>query len=313
MGVGIYGNDHYLTNVIVYSALIGVELTGAANILSGVHTWNCATGNGGIGILNAMSQNRFEGCYLDFTDMKLTNAQQVSKGQLSPKRLLGLAYHTCASSVCHAPQHQIHIPYPSSAPTASSLPRPLPQVTVINGFYLGGAQLVLAAPGPKSAVAATTIASNVWYDTNSAAIVANETLGTWTAITDLQITGSTQSGVPNGVVTATKVFTVPANTPYGSVTIDFSDVLLFPSAPIVTARADVVGTPTTVDGGLQIISVLTQPITATDPQKVTLYWSAPPTGVPGGPGAATQVAVSVDQSAHSNVFAYTPPAGAWGL
>ena len=45
-GIGIYGNDHYVSNVIVYSARVGVELSGAANILQGVHTWNCATGNG---------------------------------------------------------------------------------------------------------------------------------------------------------------------------------------------------------------------------------------------------------------------------
>ena len=68
-GIAVRGNDHYVSNSIVFSALVGVELTGAANILQvrdlspgfhsiglkslacvgwqGVHTWNCATGNGG--------------------------------------------------------------------------------------------------------------------------------------------------------------------------------------------------------------------------------------------------------------------------
>jgi hypothetical protein len=45
-GIAIEGNDHYVTNSIVFSALIGVKLTGAANILNGVHTWNCETSNG---------------------------------------------------------------------------------------------------------------------------------------------------------------------------------------------------------------------------------------------------------------------------
>lgn len=81
VGIGIFGNDHCacrmrcchrsvsrdgatekpiapppipravvdVTNTIVFSARVGVQLTGAANILNGVHTWNCATGNGGTG------------------------------------------------------------------------------------------------------------------------------------------------------------------------------------------------------------------------------------------------------------------------
>ena len=43
-----------------------------------MHTWNEATGSGGTGILNSESQNVFYGCYLDFTDLVLEVAQQVS-------------------------------------------------------------------------------------------------------------------------------------------------------------------------------------------------------------------------------------------
>ena len=80
VGIGIFGNDHYVSNTIVFSSRVGVQLTGAANILNGVHTWNDAKGNGGIGILNSMSQNRFIGCYLDFNDLVLAGdgAQQTS-------------------------------------------------------------------------------------------------------------------------------------------------------------------------------------------------------------------------------------------
>lgn len=35
IGIGVYGNDHYISNTIVFSARIGVELSGAANILNG--------------------------------------------------------------------------------------------------------------------------------------------------------------------------------------------------------------------------------------------------------------------------------------
>lgn len=71
MGVAVDGNDHFLTNVIVFSAQTGVRLGGSANLVTNVHTWNDATGDGGVGIYNAASQNRFVGVYLDFTDLIL--------------------------------------------------------------------------------------------------------------------------------------------------------------------------------------------------------------------------------------------------
>ena len=73
-GIVVAGNDHYVSDTIVFSSRVGVQLTGAANILTGVHTWNCATGNGGTGILNESSQNRFTGCYLDYNDMVLAGS-----------------------------------------------------------------------------------------------------------------------------------------------------------------------------------------------------------------------------------------------
>lgn len=74
-GIMINGNDHYVSNTIVFSSRVGVAITGAADILNGVHTWNCATGNGGIGILNQSWQTRFEGCYLDYNDLILDVAR----------------------------------------------------------------------------------------------------------------------------------------------------------------------------------------------------------------------------------------------
>lgn len=44
VGILINGNDHFVTNVIVFSARDGVVVNGAANLLTNVHTWNCATG-----------------------------------------------------------------------------------------------------------------------------------------------------------------------------------------------------------------------------------------------------------------------------
>ena len=68
-GIQIFGNDHYVTNTIVFSSKIGVHVTNPANILTGVHTWNMNTGAGGIGILSESTQNRFLACYYDGNDI----------------------------------------------------------------------------------------------------------------------------------------------------------------------------------------------------------------------------------------------------
>jgi hypothetical protein len=77
-GICINGNDHVLTNVIVFSALVGVAVNGEANLIAGVHTWNTMTSLGGVGILNNAAASRFEGCYFDFTDLRLTVAESLA-------------------------------------------------------------------------------------------------------------------------------------------------------------------------------------------------------------------------------------------
>ena len=299
-GILLAGNDHYISNVIVYSARVGIELTGAANIVDGAHTWNCATGNGGVGILNRESQNRFTGCYLDFNDLVLENAQQV---------------------------------------------------TVSDGFFLGGGQLVFAAPAAGSAIVATTVSGNVWYDTNGAALAVDETAGTWTSAQDLLVTGSTQPGAPRGVTVATKVLTVPlASWPAdGAFTVDFSDVsvpagrraahgcmlplvrapldrprrrtphppahrplalalpppptrslqvLLFPHAPIQSATARFAGGPLANAAAAPYPLVGALPAKAGAPLTVTVYAAAPAATT-----GSLQLVVTADQSSSSSVFA----------
>jgi len=79
--IQILGNDHYITNTIVFSSRIGVEMTGAANLLTGVHTWNLAATRGGIGIyINApgYTQNRLVACYLDFNSVVAVAPEHLS-------------------------------------------------------------------------------------------------------------------------------------------------------------------------------------------------------------------------------------------
>ena len=185
VGIKIAGNDHFVTNVIVFSARVGVEVTGAANLLTNVHTWNCATSDGGIGILNTMSQNRFVGCYLDFTDLTIvgSGAQQLS---------------------------------------------------VSDGFFLGDAQLMFQASAPGQAVYGVSLSGNVWYHCSNPAFAVNETGGSWTSVTDFVMTGTSFCGdgqAKTGFTRATR--TLAAS--HAEDVLDFSGVLLFPSAPIVSA------------------------------------------------------------------------------
>ncbi len=109
-GIQVFGNDHYITNTIVFSSKMGVHLTNPANILSGVHTWNLNAGDGGIGILDESTQNRFIGCYYDGNDI-------VVKA-------------------------------------------PIQTVSIEDGFFLGGSQVVLEADGKSSVIDGLSIRGN---------------------------------------------------------------------------------------------------------------------------------------------------------
>ena len=69
IGIQFNGNDHIANDIIVYSSKIGIHVNGAANFITGIHTWNLATGNGGTGILVSAPQVRVTSCYLDWNDL----------------------------------------------------------------------------------------------------------------------------------------------------------------------------------------------------------------------------------------------------
>jgi hypothetical protein len=75
IAVEINGNDHYLTDVIVFDyAHIGVSVNGAANILQAVHTWN----GGGVGMRVAAHQTRLVACYLDYNKLVVVDPSQLA-------------------------------------------------------------------------------------------------------------------------------------------------------------------------------------------------------------------------------------------
>ncbi|KAH7546061.1 polygalacturonase QRT3 [Ziziphus jujuba] len=90
--INLMGNDNALTDVIIFSAAIGVMISGQANTLSGVHCYNKATGFGGTGIylkLPGLTQTRIINSYLDYTGIVAEDPVQLL---ISNSFFLGDAY-----------------------------------------------------------------------------------------------------------------------------------------------------------------------------------------------------------------------------
>ncbi|KAJ0975918.1 hypothetical protein J5N97_017883 [Dioscorea zingiberensis] len=80
-GIKLMGNDNAVTDVVIFSAETGVLVTGQANILTGVHCYNKATGWGGTGIylkLPGLTQTRIVNCYLDFNSIVSEDPMQLT-------------------------------------------------------------------------------------------------------------------------------------------------------------------------------------------------------------------------------------------
>ncbi|XP_073002291.1 polygalacturonase QRT3-like [Typha latifolia] len=69
-GISLSGNDNAVTDVVIFSAAVGILVSGQANILTGVHCYNKASGWGGTGIYlksPGLTQTRIVNSYLDYT------------------------------------------------------------------------------------------------------------------------------------------------------------------------------------------------------------------------------------------------------
>ncbi|KAL1205279.1 Polygalacturonase QRT3 [Cardamine amara subsp. amara] len=90
--VNLMGNDNAVTDTVIFSAAVGVMISGQANLLSGVHCYNKATGYGGTGIylkLPGLTQNRIVNSYLDYTGIVAEDPVQL---QISGTFFLGDAF-----------------------------------------------------------------------------------------------------------------------------------------------------------------------------------------------------------------------------
>lgn len=78
--INLMGNDNALTDVVIFSAQVGVMISGQANLLSGVHCYNKATGFGGTGIyvkLPGKTQTRIVNSYMDYTGIVAEDPVQL--------------------------------------------------------------------------------------------------------------------------------------------------------------------------------------------------------------------------------------------
>ncbi|XP_010683687.2 polygalacturonase QRT3 [Beta vulgaris subsp. vulgaris] len=78
--IDIGSNDNAITDVVVFSAAVGITLRGQANIITGTHLYNKATFFGGVGILvklPGLSQTRIDNCYLDYNSIVMEDPVQV--------------------------------------------------------------------------------------------------------------------------------------------------------------------------------------------------------------------------------------------
>ncbi|KAK1410866.1 hypothetical protein QVD17_37407 [Tagetes erecta] len=75
--IDLASNDNAVTDVVIFSAAIGMVLRGQANMITGVHCYNKATYFGGIGILIKTGQMRIDNCYMDYNSIVVQDPLQV--------------------------------------------------------------------------------------------------------------------------------------------------------------------------------------------------------------------------------------------
>ncbi|CAI0401510.1 unnamed protein product [Linum tenue] len=77
--IDIDSNDNVITDVVIFSAAVGIVLRSEANTVTGVHCYNKADVYGGVGILvkPEASLTRIGNCYMDFTGVVIEDPSQV--------------------------------------------------------------------------------------------------------------------------------------------------------------------------------------------------------------------------------------------
>lgn len=80
VAINLIGNDSVVSNVVIFSGSVGVQLSGQGNLLTGVHAYNKAAVYGGIGIYlqrPGYTQTRILNSYLDSTGIVADDPAQL--------------------------------------------------------------------------------------------------------------------------------------------------------------------------------------------------------------------------------------------
>ncbi|XP_076959923.1 polygalacturonase QRT3-like [Bidens hawaiensis] len=78
--IDLQGNDNAVTDVVIFSAQVGIMVSGQANIITGVHCYNKAYGFGGTGVyikVPGITQTRIVNSYFDYTGIVAEDPLQL--------------------------------------------------------------------------------------------------------------------------------------------------------------------------------------------------------------------------------------------
>ncbi|KAJ0457156.1 putative endo-polygalacturonase [Helianthus annuus] len=78
--IDLQGNDNAITDVVIFSAQVGIMVSGQANMITGVHCYNKANGFGGTGIyikVPGITQTRIVNSYFDYTGIVVEDPVQL--------------------------------------------------------------------------------------------------------------------------------------------------------------------------------------------------------------------------------------------
>ncbi|KAK9070156.1 hypothetical protein SSX86_010556 [Deinandra increscens subsp. villosa] len=78
--IDLQGNDNAITDVVIFSAQVGIMISGQANMITGVHCYNKAYGFGGTGIylkVPGITQTRIVNSYFDYTGIVAEDPVQL--------------------------------------------------------------------------------------------------------------------------------------------------------------------------------------------------------------------------------------------
>jgi hypothetical protein len=90
----VFGNDHVVSDVVVFAGQTGVHVTGGANLIEGVHTWNDGTTaqgcTAGHGIIVEAPSSRMLNVYLDYTALVIASGSKKSHVSVANSFFLGM-------------------------------------------------------------------------------------------------------------------------------------------------------------------------------------------------------------------------------